>query len=75
MGNNSTNTFGALRLKKDTLDKLRDLKVAFEACYLESMTFDRFVEQLISSVEDGDVAVWETYCKIQQKREEGKNDG
>jgi hypothetical protein len=64
------NKFGALRIKEDTLDFLRDLKEAFEITYGQTLTNDDFVKKMAASVEDGDVAVWEMYCLRQQQKEE-----
>lgn len=62
--------FGALRLTRPVLEDLKDLKVAFESCYLERMTNDQFIGHLIAAVEDGDPGVWDNYVKILAKREE-----
>ena len=60
--------FRSLRLKKETLDRLRELKVAFEASRLESMTNDVFIDNLIRVVRSGAPEVWEAYMKIQEKK-------
>ena len=60
--------FRSLRLKKETLDRLRELKVAFEASRLESMTNDVFIDNLIGVVRSGASEVWEAYMKIQEKK-------
>lgn len=60
-----TNTFGTLRLKRGTLEKVKHLKIAFESTYRKEMTNDEFVGQLIAAVEEGDIAVWEKYCEIE----------
>ena len=60
--------FRSLRLKKETLDRLRELKVAFEASRLESMTNDVFIDNLIGVVRGGAPEVWEAYMKIQEKK-------
>ena len=59
--------YGAFRLKKDTIDNLRILKKAFELCYEEDFTNDELIEQMAAAVEEGDVAVWETYCELNSK--------
>lgn len=64
--------YGALRLKKGTLEFLRTLKEAFELCYKKNFTYDEFIRQMAASVEEGDVAVWETYCEIEMKKDEIK---
>lgn len=64
--------YGSLRLKKDTLELLRDLKDAFELSYRVQLTQDEFVRKMAASVEEGDVAVWETYCLRRQMREEAE---
>ena len=65
--------FRTLKLKPETLERLQDLKLAFEMSYCEPMYNDAFVQKLIASVEDGEPAVWEYYCKIQTKREENRS--
>lgn len=57
--------FGALRLKWDTLKRVKHLKIAFESTYGKEMTNDEFVGQLIAAVEEGDMAVWERFCDIE----------
>ena len=64
--------YGALRLQEETLDDLRTLKQAFEITYGKSFTNDEFIKQMAASVEDGDIAVWETYCELSDKLEELK---
>lgn len=65
-----TNEYGALRLRKDTLEFLRTMKEAFEFCYNREFTNDEFIRQMAVSVEEGDVAVWETYCEVEMKKDE-----
>lgn len=62
--------YGNLRLKKDTIDTLRELKDAYTICYGKPFTFDGVVRQMVSSVEDGDIAVWEIFCLRRQQKEE-----
>ncbi len=57
--------FGSLRLKWDTLERMKHLKIAFEGTYGKEMTNDEFVGQLIAAVEEGDMAVWERFCEIE----------
>lgn len=47
----------------------KDLRTAFESCYLHRFTFDDFMEKLRACVKDADPAVWEKYCEIQQMKE------
>lgn len=56
------NKYKALRLREETLDKLRIMKRAFEIAYRKDFTNDDFISQMAASVEDGDPAVWEFYC-------------
>ena len=62
--------YGALRLKNETLEMLRDLKEAYELTYERTLTNDEFVRLLVDSVEDGDIAVWEMYGLRQMQKEE-----
>ena len=64
------NKYGTFRLKKETIDYLQTMKHAFEICYGKSFTNDEFVKQMAASVEDGDVAVWETFCELSEKIDE-----
>ena len=66
----ATEDYGAIRLKKETIEFLKTLKQAFELSYGKSFTNDEFIRQMAASVEDGDVAVWETYCEIEMKKDE-----
>lgn len=63
-------TFGTLRLPQSTLSDIDILHTAFEKSYGEKMTNQRFVEQLIASVEDGDPNVWEVFCAIKSNEAE-----
>lgn len=58
--------FGNYRLKKSTLEFLRRMKMAFELSYEKEFTNDEFVRQMAASVEDGDVAVWDIFCELDQ---------
>lgn len=61
--------YGAYKLKKSTIEFLRRMKMAFELSYEKEFTNDEFVKQMAASVEDGDVAVWEIYCELDQTME------
>lgn len=65
---NKSSEFRALRLKQETLWKLKDIRFAFESSYLERITNDELIARLISCVEAADPAVWENYCLIEQKK-------
>lgn len=62
--------FSAFRLKKETVNYLQDLKKSFELSYGRDFSNDEFIHQLVASVEDGDVAVWEIFCKLQMTQKE-----
>ena len=62
--------FAALRLKRATLKELSDMRRAFEFAYRKEFTNDEFIRQLLASVEGGDPAVWENFCKIRELSEE-----
>ena len=62
--------YGAFRLKKETVEFLRTMKQAFELTYEKEFTNDEFIHQMAASVEEGDCAVWETYCVIEMKKDE-----
>lgn len=66
----SKGVFGALRLKRETLKELSDMKRAFEICYQKEMSNDEFIRQLMAAVEGGDPAVWEGYCRLRDLTEE-----
>ncbi len=68
MANNTR--YGALRLKKDTIEYLQLMKQAFEISYGKSFSNDEFIKKMAASVEDGDTAVWETFCELSDKIEE-----
>lgn len=55
----------SLPLEKTTLDSLLKMKRAFDIVYNKEFTMDEFINQMSASVEEGDVAVWEEYCKAQ----------
>lgn len=60
--------YGGLRLGEATLERLKDMRLAFESSYMERMTNDLFIERLIACVEEAEPAVWENYCKIGERR-------
>ena len=70
MQNVTAADYGALRLKKDTLEFLKDMKEAFEASYEKHFTKDEFIRQMAASVEAGDPAVWEVFCTLQLQKDE-----
>lgn len=61
--------FGALRLRAETLGCLRLLKKAYEECYGRRFTNDGFVDRMTASVEEGDPAVWDAYCRMDMERD------
>ena len=54
----------SLILKRDTIDHLMKMKKAYEIAYNRTFDLDTFIIQLSASVEGGDIAVWEEYCKL-----------
>ena len=64
--------YGTFRLKKETIDFLQTMKQAFEYCYGKSFTNEEFIKQMAASVEDGDVAVRETFCELSANLEDIK---
>ena len=60
------NTFGALRLKKDTIGYLKRLKMAFEIVHNGNAPYtnDDFIMKMAGAVEQGDDAVWKTFCEL-----------
>lgn len=62
--------YGAVRLKAETLGRLRELKGSYELTYGKKMSYDEFMSRLMACVEDGDLAVWELYCLRQQQKDE-----
>lgn len=53
----------SLVLKRDTIEHLMAMKKAYEITYNRAFDLDAFIMQMSASVEEGDVAVWEEYCK------------
>ena len=68
MANQTKYNYGALRLKRDTIEFLKDMKDAFEDSYGKKFTMDSFIRQMASAVEDGDPGVWDIYCTKQNQR-------
>lgn len=64
--------YGAFRLKQSTVEYLQTLKQAFEMSYDRDFTNDEFILQMAASVEEGDVAVWEFFWRLQELKEEAK---
>lgn len=62
--------FGTLRLKRDTIEFLKEMKQAFDASYGKKFTMDEYVRQMAAAVEDGDPGVWEIYCTQQAQKNE-----
>ena len=44
------NNYGALRLKRDTLERLRRLKLTVEASEGREITYDEFVNSMIDKI-------------------------
>lgn len=59
----------SLRLRKATIESLKDLHLAFEVAYLHQFSNDQFIQKMIDCIEDGDPAVWDAYLEIVSKRE------
>ena len=53
----------SIRLERDTIRRLIVMKKAYEDVYNKEFTWDSFLEQMSASVEEGDIAVWEEYCR------------
>lgn len=64
--------YGALRLKKDTIEYLKDAKLAFESSYMQRFTFDEFARRLVACVEEAEPAVWEHLCLILDRKEDAR---
>lgn len=57
--------FGNLRLKQDTINNLKPLKMAFEiADGGAPMTNDDFIAKLVEAVQEGNKPVWDAYTKL-----------
>lgn len=50
MMEDNINSYGALRLKRDTLERLRQLKLTIEASERREITYDEFVNSLIDKI-------------------------
>lgn len=70
MTNEKDYSFGSLRLKRDTLELLKDIKDAFDVSYGHKFTMDEFIRQMAASLEAGDPGVWDIYCTMKTQREE-----
>ena len=64
------NTPCAFEFKPETVLLLRDMKESFESSYGRRMTDDEFAGHLMAAVEEGDVAVWEIFCRKQYDEKE-----
>lgn len=62
--------YSAFRLKKENVKYLQDMKRAFEISYAKDFSNDEFIRQLVASVEEGDPAVWDIFCKLQATEQE-----
>lgn len=62
--------YGTLRLKRDTIEFLKEMKAAFEDSYQHHFTMDEFIKQMAASVEEGDQGVWDIYCIKQAQKDE-----
>lgn len=60
--------YSSLRLPRVMIEQLKDVRLAFEANYMKRLTNEEFIEKLIACIDDAEPAVWETYCRIVQKR-------
>ena len=64
------NGFGAYRLKKDTIDMLKNLKRAFELSGAQSLTNDDFIRKLIGCVQNSDSSIWGIFSTIESQQSE-----
>lgn len=62
--------YSAYRLRRETVKFLQDMKKAFELSYGMSLSNDEFIRKAFASVEAGDPAVYEIYCRIQLTEDE-----
>lgn len=53
-----------ITLERETIDSLMLMKKAFEKTYAKTFSLDTFLMQMSASVEEGDIAVWEEFCKL-----------
>ena len=57
--------FGNLRLKQDTINYLKRLKLAFEiADGGAPMTNDDFIAKLVEAVQEGNKPIWEAFNEL-----------
>jgi hypothetical protein len=54
----------SLILKRNTIDHLMKMMKAYEIAYNRTFDLDTFLVKMSASVEEGDIAVWEEYCKL-----------
>jgi len=66
----SRSAFSAFRIKKGTVKYLQDMKRAFEIYYGKELSNDDFIEQLAQSVENGNPAAWDIFCRMQSTQKE-----
>ena len=55
------NTFSAYRLKKESISRLQQIKIAYEAVADKKVTNDEFVAHLINCLESSDPKVMDYY--------------
>lgn len=61
------NNYGALRLPRESIEDFRLVKIAMEANYGRKFSSEKVIAKMIASLEDGDPAVYETYCSLKLK--------
>ena len=66
------NEFGALRLKKDTIELLKQLKHAYEISFDKNYTNDDFIKTLADSVKISDNNTWNIFITIVSQQSELK---
>lgn len=62
------NGFGAFRLKKDTIESLKNLKRAFELSSEQSFTNDDFIRKLMGYVQNSDSNTWGIFTTIETQQ-------
>ena len=69
----------SVRVKRSTKETLSELMEAYSVCYGKPFTFDAVVNQMVASIEEGDVAVWERsgrrWSGKRRKSRKGGSDG
>lgn len=61
----TSNKFGNYRLKQDTINELKRLKMAFEIANGGStMSNDDFVVKMVQAVQEGNKPVWNAYEEL-----------